>query len=149
MTCRYYPQVLAERFSEHRFREDTAAMSQMPILITLPPETTCLCPDTTTVRIMRGVGAVIPLDAASAGPWEVWDAVARARLHAVTAAHVPARARRNCGAWWSTWVPASFPAGVPAVGAVPREAFRSCVSVSPMPTPSRRVIVPAGYRQTN
>jgi len=70
-------------------------------------------------------------------------------FHAITAAHVPARARRNRGAWWCTWVPASFPAGVPAVGAVPREAFRSCVSVSSMPTPSRRVIVPAGYRQTN
>ena len=38
MTCRYYPQVLAERFSEHHFREDTAAMTQMPILITLPPK---------------------------------------------------------------------------------------------------------------
>ena len=87
MTCRYYPQVLAERFSEHRFREDTAAMTQMPILITLPPETTRHCPDTTTVRIMRGVGAVVPLDAASAGPWEVWDAVAHARLHAVNASH--------------------------------------------------------------
>lgn len=87
MTCRYYPQALAERFSEHRFREDTAAMTQMPILITLPPETTCHCPDTTTVRIMRGVGAAVPLDAASAGPWEVWDAVARARLHAVNASH--------------------------------------------------------------
>ena len=87
MTCRYYPQVLAERFSEHRFREDTAAMTQMPILITLPPETTRHCPDTTTVRIMRGVGAVVPLNAASAGPWEVWDAVARARLHAVNASH--------------------------------------------------------------
>ena len=62
-------------------------MTQMPILITLPPETTCHCPDTTTVRIMRGVGAVVPLDAASAGPWEVWDAVARARLHAVNASH--------------------------------------------------------------
>ena len=87
MTCRYYPQVLAERFSEHHFREDTAAMTQMPILITLPPETTRHCPDTTTVRIMRGVGAVVPLNAASAGPWEVWDAVARARLHAVNASH--------------------------------------------------------------
>ena len=68
---------------------------------------------------------------------------------AITAAHVPAMTRRNRGARWCTWVPASFPAGVPVVGAVPREAFRSCVSVSSMPTPSLRVIVPAGYRQTN
>ena len=44
MTCRYYPQALAERFSEHRFREDTAAMTQMPILITLPQKRRAIAP---------------------------------------------------------------------------------------------------------
>ena len=36
---------------------------------------------------MRGVCAVLPLDSTNANPWDVWDAVARARIHAVDTSH--------------------------------------------------------------
>ena len=36
---------------------------------------------------MRGICAVLPLDSISSNPWDVWDAVARARMHAVNASH--------------------------------------------------------------
>ena len=39
------------------------------------------------VHIMRGICAVLPLDPISSNPWDVWDAVARARMHAVNASH--------------------------------------------------------------
>ena len=36
---------------------------------------------------MRGVCAVLPLDSKNSNPWDVWDAVARARMHAVDTSH--------------------------------------------------------------
>lgn len=36
---------------------------------------------------MRGVCAALPLDPADVNPWDVWDAVTRARMHAINTSH--------------------------------------------------------------
>ena len=38
-------------------------------------------------RIMRGVSALLDIDPTSAGPWDTWEAIARARMHAVNVSH--------------------------------------------------------------
>lgn len=58
-------------------------MTQASIIITPPADSPREQPSSTMVHIMRGVCAVLPLDSKNSNPWDVWDAVARARMHAV------------------------------------------------------------------
>ena len=62
-------------------------MAQTSILIVPPADAVPQRHNTTPVHIMRGVSAVLPLDPANANPWDVWDAISRARMHAVKASH--------------------------------------------------------------
>ena len=62
-------------------------MTQASIIIPPPADLPRNQSTSTTVHIMRGVCAVLPLDSTNADPWEVWDAVTRARIHAVNTSH--------------------------------------------------------------
>lgn len=62
-------------------------MTQTSIIIAPPADLPRNQSPSTTVHIMRGVCAVLPLDSTNADPWEVWDAVTRARMHAVNNSH--------------------------------------------------------------
>ena len=39
------------------------------------------------IRIMRGVSAVLGMDPTNADPWEIWEAITHARMHAVNVSH--------------------------------------------------------------
>ena len=62
-------------------------MTQDSIIITPPAASPREQPTSTLVRIMRGICAVLPLDSINSNPWDVWEAVARARMYAVDASH--------------------------------------------------------------
>ena len=62
-------------------------MTQASIIITAPADSPREQPTSTMVRIMRGICAVLPLDSINSNPWDVWDAVARARMYAVDTSH--------------------------------------------------------------
>ena len=62
-------------------------MTQDSIIITPPAASHREQPTSTLVRIMRGICAVLPLDSINSNPWDVWEAVARARMYAVDASH--------------------------------------------------------------
>ena len=62
-------------------------MTQASIIITPPADSPREQPTSTLVRIMRGICAVLPLDSINSTPWDVWEAVARARMYAVDASH--------------------------------------------------------------
>ncbi len=62
-------------------------MGHSSVLIVPPADTTDRAQASTPVRLIRGVSAALPLDPANASPWEVWHAVALARMYAVNASH--------------------------------------------------------------
>lgn len=62
-------------------------MTQASIIITPPADSPREQPTSTMVRIMRGICAVLPLDSKNSNPWDVWEAVARARMYAVDTSH--------------------------------------------------------------
>ena len=62
-------------------------MTQDSIIITPPADSPREQPTSTLVRIMRGICAVLPLDSINSNPWDVWEAVARARMYAVDTSH--------------------------------------------------------------
>lgn len=61
-------------------------MNQVPVVVTdvlQTPKSHAHSP--VTVRIMRGIAAALPLHPDESTPWEIWNAVALARIHAVNA----------------------------------------------------------------
>lgn len=62
-------------------------MTKSSIIIAPPTDAPREQSTSTLAHIMRGVCAVLPLDSTNANPWDVWDAVARARIHAVDTSH--------------------------------------------------------------
>lgn len=62
-------------------------MTKSSIIIAPPADAPLEQSASTLAHIMRGVCAVLPLDSTNANPWDVWDVVARARIHAVDTSH--------------------------------------------------------------
>ena len=62
-------------------------MTKSSIIIAPPTDAPREQSTSTLAHIMRGVCAVLPVDSTNANPWDVWDAVARARIHAVDTSH--------------------------------------------------------------
>ena len=62
-------------------------MTKSSIIIAPPADAPREQSASTLAHIMRGVCAVLPLDSTNANPWDVWDVVARARIHAVDTSH--------------------------------------------------------------
>ena len=74
-------------------------MNQVPVVVTdvlQTPKSQAHSP--VTVRIMRGIAAAIPLHPDESTPWEIWNAVALARIHAVNASlqHQALYVGRSC-----------------------------------------------------
>ena len=62
-------------------------MEQTSILVAPPGDGTRQQHAYAPIRIMRGVSAVLDMDPANAGPWDIWNAITHARMHAVNASH--------------------------------------------------------------
>lgn len=62
-------------------------MEQTSILVAPPGDLARQQHAHTPIRIMRGVSAVLALDPENARPWDVWDAITLARMHAVNVSH--------------------------------------------------------------
>ena len=62
-------------------------MEQTSILVAPPIDMARQQHAQTPIRIMRGVSAVLSMDPANAGPWDIWNAIALARMHAVNVSH--------------------------------------------------------------
>ena len=74
-------------------------MNQVPVVVTdvlQTPKSQAHSP--VTVRIMRGIAAALPLHPDESTPWEIWNAVAIARIHAVNASlqHQALYVGRSC-----------------------------------------------------
>ena len=62
-------------------------MEQTSILVAPPGDLARQQHTHAPIRIMRGVSAALAMDPAHAGPWDIWDAIALARMHAVNVSH--------------------------------------------------------------
>ena len=74
-------------------------MNQVPVVVTdifQTPKSQAYSP--VTVRIMRGIAAALPLHPDKSTPWEIWNAVALARIHVVSASlqHQALYVGRSC-----------------------------------------------------
>ncbi len=83
-----YPQGFSSSYWPGTRRYQARGMNRTPIVITetlSTPQHREAAP--VMVRIMRGIVAALPLTSAESSPWDIWDAVNRARMHAVNVSH--------------------------------------------------------------
>ena len=62
-------------------------MEQTSILVAPPGDLARQQHTHAPIRIMRGVSAALAMDPAHAGPWDIWNAIALARMHAINVSH--------------------------------------------------------------
>lgn len=82
-----FPQHVAQHFRVTTTSNDTACMEQTSILVAPHSDAPDQQHTHVPTRIMRGVSALLDIDPTSAGPWDTWEAIARARMHAVNVSH--------------------------------------------------------------
>ncbi len=94
-----YPQALLFDYPQLEALFEAGYMNQVPVVVTdvlQTPKSQAHSP--VTVRIMRGIAAALPLHPDESTPWEIWNAVALARIHAVNASlqHQALYVGRSC-----------------------------------------------------
>lgn len=94
-----YPQALLFDYAQLEALFEAGCMNQVPVVVTdvfQPPKSQAYSP--VTVRIMRGIAAALPLHPDKSSPWEIWNAVALARIHVVNASlqHQALYVGRSC-----------------------------------------------------
>ena len=62
-------------------------MTQHSFLVAPPRDLASHQQPHSPIRIMRGVSAVLGMDPTNADPWEIWEAITHARMHAVNVSH--------------------------------------------------------------
>ena len=62
-------------------------MTQHSFLVAPPRDLASHQQPHSPIRIMRGVSAVLGMDPTNADPWEIWEAITQARMHAVNVSH--------------------------------------------------------------